>query len=153
SYGGELLDSRDTWFCPPDLTQGPDGAIYLCDFHDRRTAHPDPDAERDRRNGRIYRIGPPGTAPGLGLDLGRQTTTEPVELRRHPNGWFREQAGVQLAARRDRSAWPALMTLARQADDPGLALQGLWALYASGGFDDRFGVELLRHPVEAVRTW
>jgi putative membrane-bound dehydrogenase-like protein len=153
SYGGELLDSRDTWFCPPDLTQGPDGAIYLCDFHDRRTAHPDPDAEWDRRNGRIYRIGPLGTAPVLGLDLGRKTTAELVEHLRHPNGWFREQARVQLAARRDQSAWTALTTLARQADNPVLALQGLWALYASGGFDARLGVELLRHLVEAIRAW
>ena len=29
------------------LTIGPDGAVYLCDYHDKRTAHPDPDASPD----------------------------------------------------------------------------------------------------------
>ena len=37
---------------------GPDGAVYVADWHDARTAHPDPDADWDRRNGRIYRIRP-----------------------------------------------------------------------------------------------
>ena len=41
---------------PSDVTVGPDGAIYVADWHDKRTAHPDPDAEWDRSNGRIYRI-------------------------------------------------------------------------------------------------
>ncbi|MEO5803561.1 MAG: hypothetical protein ABIR24_08515, partial [Verrucomicrobiota bacterium] len=45
------------WFAPCDLTMGPDGAIYVADWHDKRTAHPDPDADWDRSNGRIYRIG------------------------------------------------------------------------------------------------
>ena len=62
----------------------------------------------DRSNGRIYRVAPPGTASVRGLDLGRKTSRELVELLRHPNGWYAEQARAQLAARRDRSTWPAL---------------------------------------------
>jgi len=58
AHGGELLISGDSWFAPTDLTMGPDGAIYVADWHDARTAHPDPDAEWDRSNGRIYRIAP-----------------------------------------------------------------------------------------------
>ncbi len=53
---GDLLLANDTWFAPSDLTVGPDGAIYVCDWHDQRMAHPDPDAEWDRSNGRIFRI-------------------------------------------------------------------------------------------------
>src|SRR6185436_20190250 len=74
SYGGELLVPNDTWFAPSDLTVGPDGALYVADWHDRRTAHPDPDADWDRSNGRIFRItakGAPGPRdPGL---AGRST--------------------------------------------------------------------------------
>ena len=55
---GDLLLANDTWFAPSDVTVGPDGAIYVCDWHDQRTAHPDPDADWDRTNGRIYRIKP-----------------------------------------------------------------------------------------------
>jgi putative heme-binding domain-containing protein len=153
SYGGRLLDARDRWFCAPDLGQGPDGAVYLCDFHDRRTAHPDPDADWDRTNGRIYRVAPPGTSPARGLDLARKSGPELVELLRRPNGWLADRARVQLATRRDRGTWPALAALARRGDDPRLALQGLWGLYVGGGFDEAIGAELLRHPAEAVRAW
>lgn len=152
-YGGRLLDSRDSWFCACDLCQGPDGAVYLCDFHDQRTAHPDPDARWDRTNGRVYRVAPAGTSPVRGIDLGRKSIAELIELLRHPNGWFAEQARVQLAARRDPAARPALSALARQKDDGRLALQGLWGLYVSGGFDENLASELLQHPSEYVRAW
>jgi putative membrane-bound dehydrogenase-like protein len=153
SYGGRLLDARDTWFCAPDLGQGPDGAVYVCDFHDRRTAHPDPDANWDRSNGRIYRIAPPGTAPVRGLDLARASGPALVDLLRHRNGWYAEQARVLLAARCDKQTWPALVAVARQTDDPRLALQGVWGAYVSGGFDEALSADLLRHPWEDVRAW
>jgi putative membrane-bound dehydrogenase-like protein len=152
-YGGPLLDSRDPWFCAPDLCQGADGAVYLCDFHDRRTAHPDPDANWDRSNGRIYRVAPPGTKPVRGLDLGRMASRALVALLEHPSGWYAEQARVELAARRDRTTWPALRALARDRDNPRRALQGLWALHVSGGFDDELADALLAHPGESVRAW
>ncbi|MFM7070413.1 MAG: dehydrogenase, partial [Planctomycetota bacterium] len=56
AHGGELLVAGDSWFAPTDVTVGPDGAIYIADWHDARTAHPDPDADWDRSNGRIYRL-------------------------------------------------------------------------------------------------
>src|SRR5205814_2293782 len=143
----------DTWFTAPDLCQGADGAVYLCDFHDRRTAHPDPDAQWDRSNGRIYRIAPPGTKPVPGPDPGRMSSRELVALLRHPNGWYAAQSRVQLAARRDQGTWPALTAMARQEDDRRLALQGLWGLYVSGGFNDQLAAELLEHPGEYVRAW
>jgi len=43
---GELLISNDTWFAPVDLTIGPDGAVYVCDFCDKRTYQP---LESERR--------------------------------------------------------------------------------------------------------
>jgi putative heme-binding domain-containing protein len=152
-HGGVLLDSRDTWFCAPDLCAGPDGGIYVCDFHEQRTAHPDPDANWDRSTGRIYRIAPPRTKPVHGLDFAKKTTSELVELLCHPNGWYAEQARSQLAARRDRSALPALSALARQTDNPRLALQGLWGLYVTDGLPDALAVELLGHPGKYVRAW
>ena len=53
---GDVLRANDTWFAPSDLTLGPDGALYVADWHDRRTAHPDPDADWDKTNGRIFAI-------------------------------------------------------------------------------------------------
>jgi hypothetical protein len=48
---------------------GPMGAIYVADWHDQRTAQPDPDATWDRSNGRIVRIAAVGTRPTTPGDL------------------------------------------------------------------------------------
>ena len=39
---GDLLLANDTWFAPSDVTIGTDGALYVCDWSDQRTAHPGP---------------------------------------------------------------------------------------------------------------
>jgi putative heme-binding domain-containing protein len=153
TYVDPLLESRDTWFSAPDLCQGADGAVYVCDFHDRRTAHPDPDANWDRSNGRIYRIAARDARPVQGLDLGRKTSGELVALVREGNLWYADQARVALAARRDPNTWPPLIALARNPDDPRRALQGLWGLYVSGGLDDALADALLSHPAEYIRAW
>ncbi len=148
-----LLDSRDTWFGATDLSLGPDGSVYVSDFYDRRTAHPDPDADWDRSNGRIYKIEAVGVKPPAKFDLAKLSSKELVALLKHPNGWFADRARVLLAERRDKSVWPELRALARQKEDARLALNGLWALHASGGFDADLATELLKHPGESVRAW
>jgi putative membrane-bound dehydrogenase-like protein len=152
-HGGPLVESHDTWFSAPDLCQGADGAVYVCDFHDRRTAHPDPDAQWDRSNGRIYRIAPLGTKPAGNLDLGCESSGELVALLERSDGWYADRARMELAARCDRTTWASLRAMAGDRANPRRALQGLWALYVSGGCDDElFGV-LLSHPGEYVRAW
>src|SRR6516225_5918358 len=76
AHGGELLLANDTWFAPTDVTLGPDGAINVADWFDKRTAHPDPDAEWDRTNGRVYRIAAKGTKPALHPDLTKLSSQE-----------------------------------------------------------------------------
>ena len=63
-----ILNSNDPWFAPNDLALGVDGNIYVADWHDERMAHPDPDADWDRTNGRIYMIkSATDQKPGMGL--------------------------------------------------------------------------------------
>ncbi|MCA9170075.1 MAG: c-type cytochrome, partial [Planctomycetales bacterium] len=61
----EFLASRDSWFRPVCLTDGPDGALYVVDMHRAVIEHPAwmPDELRERADmrwgnqaGRIYRI-------------------------------------------------------------------------------------------------
>jgi putative membrane-bound dehydrogenase-like protein len=153
ALGGVLLDAHDTWFCPTDLCLGPDGAMYVCDFFDKRTAHPDPDAAWDRSNGRVYKIEAKGTKPFTGLDLARLSSKELVALLQHRNGWYADQARTLLADRRDTAVLPELRELALRGDNGPTALQGLWALHVSGGFDDDIASRLLKHPDEYVRSW
>ncbi len=152
-HGGVLLDSHDTWFGPTDMCMGPDGAMYLSDFHDERTAHPDPDAQWDRSNGRIYRIAASGTDAVSGLDIAALSSDGLVELLSHPNRWYADRARVHLAGRRDATVIPRLRQMALQQEDELQALQGLWALHVSGGLDDATASVLLKHPFEYTRHW
>ncbi|MFN0195962.1 MAG: PVC-type heme-binding CxxCH protein [Planctomycetaceae bacterium] len=152
-YGGTILKSNDTWFGATDVCLSPDGSMYLCDFHDQRTAHPDPDANWDTSNGRVYKIEAIGTKRIEAFDIRTKTSDELVDLLSHPNGWYRNRARVQLAALRDPDVNSRLKKLAMQIDNPQLALQGLWALYVNGGFNEPIAFELLTHPEQYVRSW
>jgi putative membrane-bound dehydrogenase-like protein len=152
-HGGALLRSNDTWFAPSDVTLGPDGAVYVADWHDRRMAHPDPDADWDRSNGRVYRIAARGTKPYTGGDLAKLPRDKLLALLQHRNDWFVRRARRILADRRDPEVVLPLRTLVREAKDEQLALEALWALYVSGGFNESFAGEVLEHANPHIRRW
>ena len=153
TLGGKLFDMNDTWANPTDLCQGPDGAMYIADFFDVRTAHPDPDADWDRSNGRIYKLAGEGAKAASKIDLYKLSSSELVPLLSNPNGWYADQARLLLASRRDASVYPELRRLALSPANGRLSLQGLWALYVSGGFDEALATKLLEHPYPYVRSW
>jgi putative membrane-bound dehydrogenase-like protein len=151
THGGELLLANDTWFAPCDVTLGPDGSVYVADWFDKRTAHPDPDADWDKSNGRVYKIEANGTKPAAPFDLAKLPSDKLVSLLAHPNDWFRRKAREVLADRRDPEVIFPLRTLVTEARDEDLQLQALWALYVSGGFNDAFALRLLDHRNPDVR--
>ncbi|HEV3262932.1 MAG TPA: PVC-type heme-binding CxxCH protein, partial [Gemmataceae bacterium] len=153
SHGGELLRANDTWFAPSDVTTGPDGSVYVADWHDRRTAHPDPDADWDRSGGRVYKIEAQGTKPVAPFDLAKLSSEQLIALLSHRNAWFVRQARRLLADRRDPEVILPLRTLVFEAKNDQLGLEALWALYVSGGFDDDFAGKLLGHRNPDVRSW
>lgn len=155
-HGGELVTTSDTWFRPIDCLTGPDGAVYFADWYDMRINHVDPVDNWDRTNGRIYRLEPKesrvrGQGSELQGPLSKRSSKELVELLGHPNDWYRREARRLLAERRDASVIPALREQLQRRS--WLALQALWALYVSGGFDESVALELLKHPNDDVRTW
>src|SRR5207253_2154714 len=136
-----------------DVTLGPDGSVYVADWHDRRMAHPDPDAEWDRSKGRIFRIEAKGTKPVAPFDLATLSSAKLVAMLAHPNDWYVRKARRILADRRDPEVIFPLRTLVLESKDDRLALQALWALYVSGGFDEDFAGQLLGHRNADVRRW
>lgn len=153
SHGGELLLANDTWFAPTDLVIGPDGAVYLCDFRDKRTAHPDPDAEWDLSNGHIYRIQADGAEPTAHVDLNTLSSNELVDWLGHPNSWYARRARRILAERSDTAVLPKLKKIVEASDNDQLVLEALWALHGSGGFDEKVARHTLQHRSAPVRSW
>jgi putative membrane-bound dehydrogenase-like protein len=152
-HGGTLIEARDAWFRPIDLTLGPDGCVYVVDWYDRRASHLDPRDTWDKTNGRIYRVVYGERKKPAPFDLSKLSSDALIDLRTSPNDWQDETARRILAERREASVVPRLKSLLADDRDELLALRDLWALYVSGGLDDATALELLSHPVGAVRRW
>jgi putative membrane-bound dehydrogenase-like protein len=153
SLAGDLLIANDTWFAPSDVTMGPDGAVYVCDWHDQRMAHPDPDADWDRSNGRIYRIQAQKVPSRPVTRLSELSTGDLIIHLGDANDWYVRKARRLLADHADPEAILPLRTLVMESPDAHLALEALWALYVSGGLSDEFAEKLLDHPSADVRWW
>ena len=176
AHGGELLVANDTWFAPTDVTMGPDGAIYVSDWHDSRMAHPDPDAEWDRSNGRIYRIAAKETKPAAPIDFAKLSNDELLKLHSHRSQWYVRRARQELARRAAnqhdaqasgppaskpknnpslalRASIERLHQTALNDSDESAALEALWTLNVCGGFDESLAFKLLDSPHAAVRMW
>ncbi len=164
-HGGELLVANDTWFATSDVCLGPDGCVYVADWHDKRTAHPDPDADWDRRNGRVYRIeiSSPQT-PSAGThstrsvlatmpDLSKASSDDLAKLLFSKNHWLATRARRILGEKQDANVFLPLQKIIAESKDEHDALKALWALDVSGGFSEPLGCELLDHKSPLIRRW
>lgn len=167
-HGGSLMQSGDPWFAPSDLMCGPDGAIYIADWHDARMAHPDPDAQWDRSNGRIYRItsidGPGRVEP---VDMSKLDDRSLLDLCKSGNQWQVRRARLELVRRYANMLTPELgpppsliETLRHMAlahDDPQGALEAFWTWTSIApkiaSVSDSDWSKLLASPNEAIRRW
>ncbi len=96
----EFLMSRDPAFQPVQVLNGPDGALYVADFHGGGD------------QGRIYRIVPVQFRQPKPQRLGKADTYQLVATLAHANGWHRETAARLLYERHDLSAAPLLADIA-----------------------------------------
>ena len=154
-YLDTLLSTDDIWFRPIDCLTGPDGSVFVADWYDQRANHVIPEDTWDRSNGRIWKIvwrEKPPAANGS-FDLAKRSSGELVALLAHSNAWWRREARRILSERRDPAVLGRLQKMIERAGEEPLALEALWALYVSDGWNDTLALELLDHPSADVRTW
>src|SRR5579864_1534728 len=151
--GGDLLRANDSWFAPSDITLGPDGSVYIADWTDKRTAHPDPDADWDRSNGRIFVIDGKSHTPAQGLDMAALSSEGLINLLNHPNVWYARKARRLLTERRDQGVIPGLREKVLKSHGGAACLEAFWALYGCGGFDAALAERLLEHTDADIRAW
>ncbi|HRH96935.1 MAG TPA: DUF1080 domain-containing protein [Prosthecobacter sp.] len=91
----KLVISSDTSFRPVDVSIGPDGAMYLCDWFNPVIGHYQAsyaDPRRDRTHGRIWRITAKGRAPVKQPALADMKPADLLEQLKSPERWTRYQA-------------------------------------------------------------
>ena len=135
----EFLASRDIWFRPVNMRNGPDGNLYIADMYRQvinegvvlpPALRKSFDLTEGSSHGRIYRVVPDGFKQPTIPDLGKATTTELVSLLEHPNAWHHVTAARLLYQRQDKAAIRPLVKLAAESRSP---LGRLHAMYALDG--------------------
>ncbi|MEP7109784.1 MAG: PVC-type heme-binding CxxCH protein [Ferruginibacter sp.] len=148
-----ILETNDKWFRPVDIKAGPDGAVYLADWSDSRLSHIDPRDTWDKNSGRIYSLKSKKDEVILPpFDLNKFSNDQLIKLLEHTNKWFRQQALQIIGDRKDPALVPLLLPLLL-AENSQTALEALWAINLSGGFNDKIAITALHHKDAFVRMW
>ncbi|MEX2285865.1 MAG: c-type cytochrome, partial [Planctomycetaceae bacterium] len=107
------------------------------------------------QDGRIWKLAAKEGSPGWKIDrpLREFSSDELIGLFAHPNDWYARDARRILAERKDASVVPRLKTIALTESDQRTALEGLWALYVTGRFDEEVATSLLDSKHEYIRAW
>jgi putative membrane-bound dehydrogenase-like protein len=157
----EFLASTDPWFRPVMAKTGPDGALYVADFHRFVLEHPEwiaPETQSrlDLRagagTGRIYRVLPSGAKLRAIPNLAKLDNSGLVAALDSVNGWQRDTAHRLLYERNARNAAAALKRLASESQNAKVRLQVLAVLDSLGVIDNETVRAGLRDPHPAVRV-
>lgn len=164
----EWLASYDSWFRPVNLSEGPDGAIYVVDMYRAVIEHPDwvpdelknrPDARHGDDRGRIYRIGSDdGSTPAEVFASLRQEplrdrkTGALVALLADSNEWLRATAARLLLDRKSAQAVDELEALATNGQAPEARLRAAYLLLSWNALEDEVVQSLLSDSDSQLRA-
>ncbi|WP_145050918.1 PVC-type heme-binding CxxCH protein [Lignipirellula cremea] len=157
TFGSQDIDhpltTADPWFRPVDIQQGPDGALYVADFYEQRIDHASHYQGRvTPESGRIYRLTAGKVPPAKPFDDRQLSNDKLIDELRSPNRWRRQTALRMLGDRQDPQLVEPLQEHVR-TETGQFALECLWALNLSGGFDEAFALQTLGHSDPYVRAW
>ena len=146
------IKTDEVWFRPTDVKVGPDGAIYVADFHEQFISHRDHFAGRiDKEGGRVYRLAGKTDRPPS-IDLAKLSSDQLLEKLDDSNKWVRQTALRLLYDRKDSSTLSKLDQILETRDDQ-LALEAFWAINAADGMTNARLETGLKHSNPQVQTW
>jgi putative membrane-bound dehydrogenase-like protein len=153
-HGQDFLMAHDPWFRGLALHYGPDGGVYVSDWHDTGECH---NHDKTHPSGRIYKVAYGKTKP-ISVDLSRLGDAELVKLQLHKNDWWVRHARRLLqervqAGKVDKITRPSLLKMLTEQKDLTRQLRALWALHAIGGLDEKLLTGLLEDKQETLRGW
>jgi len=138
----EFLRSTDPYFRPVQITNAPDGCLYIVDMYRgiiqegnwvRKDSYLRPvvlshSLDKNVSHGRIWRLVYDGMKPAKPLHLFDMSPAELVNQLSHPNGWIRDNAQKLLVLRQDKTVVPRLRSLALSSGDLYGRLHAIWTL-------------------------
>ncbi|MFT5301839.1 MAG: putative membrane-bound dehydrogenase-like protein [Mariniblastus sp.] len=155
-HGDDFMPTNDLAWVGFSVEIGPEGGVYLLDWHDTDVCG---NAINFPNSGRVYRIMPKGVKPSACPNLGAMSDSELVELQMHANDWYVRQARTLLQYRASSGKLEQALVHSKlnemfaSAPNPAKKLRALWALQVTGGLRKDRLAELLSHHNEHVRAW
>lgn len=156
SHGEDFISMNDLAWVGFSLETGPEGGVYILDWHDTDVCG---NAINFPNSGRIYRVMPKGAKPIKRPNVGAMSDAQLVGLQNHANDWYVRQARLHLQMRAasgklDRkSAARVLDQMLASARTSGKRLRAMWALHVIGSLNEKRLHELLSHRDEYIRSF
>ena len=158
-HGEDFLPTNDKAWVGFSVEIGPEGAVYILDWHDQDICG---NAIRFPNSGRVYRILPKGKKGVTNIDLRAMSDEKLVELQMHANDWYVRHARTILHERaingklNKNTVHKALYKMLETAPNVGKKLRALWALHVTGALKENSSAPLmktLKHKEEMIRAW
>ena len=154
-HGDDTLLANDAAWVGFSMEIGPDGAVYVLDWHDGDICG---NSLTAKETGRIYRLAPKGLPGKSGLNLTAQSDLELVGLLQNRNDWYGRRARLILQQRategRLSAAVPArLWEMFAQSKASAQKLRALWALHITQNLPADRLLPLLDDPEPYIRGW
>ena len=115
-----IVHSADPRFRPSDLEVGPDGALYVLDWHNPLIGHMQHhlrDPSRDKAHGRVYRFTHEGRELSRPEDLTRLSELELVRRLESPEDRVRYRVRIELSGRGAETVQSAVSQRQAELDD------------------------------------
>lgn len=158
-HGEDFMPTNDLAWVGFSVEIGPDGGVYILDWHDTDICG---NAINFPDSGRIYRIMPKGAKKIARPNIGKLSDLELVAMQSHANDWYVRQARVELHSRSaagkldQKAVYAALEKQFTEATTTPKRLRAHWAMHVTGAYSgDRKKtlIALLDHDDEHIRAW
>ena len=151
-HGDDFMPTNDLAWVGFSVEIGPEGGVYILDWHDQDICG---NSVRFPDSGRVYRIMPKGAKPIARPNLRALSDSELVDLQLHANDWYVRHARTLLQHRAvtgklSTEVHPKLRSMLASAPNEAKRLRALWALHVTGGLDP---MQTLAHADPYIRAW
>lgn len=158
-HGDDFLLANNAQWIGFSVEIGPEGGVYVLDWHDADICGKD---VVNKDTGRVFRITPEHSAakdwPGRYDNVAALPDTTLVDYQTSPSAWHARRARVVLQNRAHKrelapTAHQALWSIFSTHQNADYQLRALWSLHVTGALDESKLLPLLSHTDTHIRAW